>query len=85
MDDKKITRRKLRAANQQKNNLLTNSFEKPVHVFASSADWFIALLTSVMKSWSKVGARSFSAAAPKLWDGLPVELQQATLNNSFKS
>ena len=81
MDDKKITRRKLRAANQQKNNLLTNSFKKPVHVFASSADWFIALLTSVMKSWSKLGARSFSA----VWDGLPVELQQATLNNSFKS
>ena len=31
-----------------------------------------------------LGARSFSAA-PKLWNGLPVELRQATSLNSFKS
>ena len=31
------------------------------------------------------GARSFSAAAPKLWNELPVELRQATSLNSFKS
>ena len=32
-----------------------------------------------------LGSRSFSAAAPKLWNGLPVELRQATSLNSFKS
>ena len=31
-----------------------------------------------------LGARPFSAAAPKLWNGLPVELRQATSLNSFK-
>jgi len=30
-------------------------------------------------------ARSFSAAAPKLWNGLPEELCQATSLDSFKS
>ena len=34
---------------------------------------------------STLGARSFSAAAPKLWNGLPVELRQATSLDSFKS
>ena len=38
------------------------------------------------KILTTLGARSFSAAAPKLWNELPVELRQATsLNNSFKS
>lgn len=32
-----------------------------------------------------LGARSFSAAVPKLWNGLPVELCQATLLDSFKT
>ena len=32
-----------------------------------------------------LGARSFSAAAPKLWNELPLELLQATSLNSFKS
>ena len=32
-----------------------------------------------------LGARSFSAAAPKLWNELPLELRQATSLNSFKS
>ena len=32
-----------------------------------------------------LGARSFSAAAPKLWNGLPEELCQATSLDSFKS
>ena len=32
-----------------------------------------------------LGARSFSAAAPKLWNKLPLELRQATSLNSFKS
>ena len=32
-----------------------------------------------------LGARSFSAAAPKLWNGLPMELRQATSLDSFKS
>ncbi|XP_068692578.1 uncharacterized protein [Montipora foliosa] len=31
------------------------------------------------------GARSFSAAAPKLWNEIPVELRQATSLTSFKS
>ena len=37
------------------------------------------------KMLTTLGARSFSAAAPKLWNGLPVELRQATSLNSFKS
>ena len=37
------------------------------------------------KMLSTLGARSFSAAAPKLWNGLPMELRQATSLNSFKS
>ena len=37
------------------------------------------------KVLSTLGARSFSAAAPKLWYGLPVELRQATSLDSFKS
>ena len=36
------------------------------------------------KMLTTLGARSFSAAAPKLWNGLPVELRQATSLNSFK-
>ena len=32
-----------------------------------------------------LGAPDVSAAAPKLWNGLPVELRQATSLNSFKS
>jgi len=32
-----------------------------------------------------LGARSFSAAAPKLWNGQPEELCQATSLDSFKS
>jgi len=32
-----------------------------------------------------LGARSFSVAAPKLWNGLPVELRQATSLDCFKS
>ena len=32
-----------------------------------------------------LGARSFSLAAPKLWNGLTVELCQATLLNTLKS
>ena len=32
-----------------------------------------------------LGARSFSAAAPKLWNELPLELRQATSLDSFKS
>ena len=31
------------------------------------------------------GSKIISAAAPKLWNGLPVELRQATSLNSFKS
>ena len=37
------------------------------------------------KMLTTLGARSFSAVAPKLWTGLPVELRQATSLNSFKS
>ena len=37
------------------------------------------------KMLTTLGARSFSAAAPKLWNGLPMELRQATSLNSFKS
>ena len=38
------------------------------------------------KMLTTLGARSFSAAAPKLWyEELPVELRQATSLNSFKS
>ena len=37
------------------------------------------------KMLTTLGARSFSAAAPKLWTGLPVELRQAISLNSFKS
>ena len=37
------------------------------------------------KMLSTLGARSFSAAAPKLWNGLTVELRQATSLDSFKS
>ena len=37
------------------------------------------------KMLTTLGARSFSAAAPKLWNELPVELRQATSQNSFKS
>ena len=37
------------------------------------------------KMLTTLGARSFSAAAPKLWNSLPVELRQATSLNSFKS
>ena len=36
------------------------------------------------KMLTTLGARSFLAAAPKLWNGLPVELRQATSLNSFK-
>ena len=36
------------------------------------------------KMLTTLGARSFSAAAPKLWNDLPVELRQATSLNSFK-
>ena len=37
------------------------------------------------KMLSTLGARSFSVAAPKLWNGLPVELRQATSLDCFKS
>ena len=37
------------------------------------------------KMLTTLGARSFSAAAPKLWNELPLELRQATSLNSFKS
>ena len=37
------------------------------------------------KMLTTLGARSLSAAAPKLWNELPVELRQATSLNSFKS
>ena len=37
------------------------------------------------KMLTTLGAGSFSAVAPKLWNGLPVELRQATSLNSFKS
>ena len=37
------------------------------------------------KMLTTLGARSFSAAAPKLWNELPVELRQATSLDSFKS
>ena len=37
------------------------------------------------KMLTTLGARSFSAAAPKLWNELPVDLRQATSLNSFKS
>ena len=37
------------------------------------------------KMLTTLGARSFSAAALKLWNGLPVELRQATSLNNFKS
>ena len=37
------------------------------------------------KMLTTLEARSFSAAASKLWTGLPVELRQATSLNSFKS
>ena len=37
------------------------------------------------KMLTTLGARSFSAAAPKLWNSLPVELRQATSLNSFKT
>ena len=37
------------------------------------------------KMVTTLGARSFSATAPKLWNGLPVELRQTTSLNSFKS
>ena len=36
------------------------------------------------KMLSTLGARSFSAAALKLWNGLPVELRQATSLDCFK-
>ena len=36
------------------------------------------------KMLTTLGARSFSAAAPKLWNELPVELHQATSLDSFK-
>ena len=37
------------------------------------------------KTLTTLGARSFSAAAPKLWNELPLELRQATSLDSFKS
>ena len=37
------------------------------------------------KMLTTLGARSFSVAAPKLWNGLPMELRQATSLDSFKS
>ena len=37
------------------------------------------------KMLTKLGAMSFSAAAPKLWNGLPVEFCQAISPDSFKS
>ena len=37
------------------------------------------------KMLTTLGGRSFLAVAPKLWNGLPVELRQATSLNSFKS
>ena len=37
------------------------------------------------KMLTTLRARSFSAAAPKLWNELPVELRQATSLDSFKS
>ena len=37
------------------------------------------------KMLSTLGARSFSVAAPKLWNGLPAELRQATSLDCFKS
>ena len=37
------------------------------------------------KMLTTLGGRSFSAAAPKLWNGLPVELCQATSLDSFTS
>ena len=36
------------------------------------------------KMLTTLGARSFSAAAPKLWNELPVELHQATWLDTFK-
>ena len=38
-----------------------------------------------LRMLTTLGARSFSAAAPKFWNGLPVELREATSLNSFKS
>ena len=37
------------------------------------------------KMLTTLGARSFSLAAPKLWNGLTVELCQATSLNTLKS
>ena len=37
------------------------------------------------KMLTTLGTRSFSAAAPKLWNKLPLKLRQATSLNSFKS
>ena len=37
------------------------------------------------KMLTTLGSRSFSAAVPKLWSGLPVELRQATSLDSFRS
>ena len=37
------------------------------------------------KMLTSLGARSFSAAAPNLWNGLPMELRQPTSLDSFKS
>ena len=40
---------------------------------------------SKAKMLTTLGARSFSAAAPKLWNELPLELRQAISLDSFKS
>ena len=37
------------------------------------------------KMLTTLEARSFSAAAPKLWNDLPLELRQVTSLDSFKS
>ena len=43
------------------------------------------LLAPKGKMLSTLGVRSFSVAAPKLWNGQPVELCQATSLDCFKS
>ena len=57
-----------------------------MRVHTPKVEYKLALQEKLKKKMlTTLGARSFSAAAPKLWNELPVEPRQAKSLNSFKS
>ena len=65
--------------------LPTRTLDSFISLTESAVSKLIGCSLSQGKNAYNIGTRSFSAAAPKLWNGLPVELRQATSLNGFKS